>query len=299
VWKIAFSQHSDLLAAAGDGDDIWIGNKDSGQSLGVLTGQSRYIHAIDLSRDSRILISSGGKTNTVGARRPTEQRSGPDFGNISVWDLDTMREVAVSHGHDSMVIGVMLWRSDRYALTLATDGSVKQWEIPKLRELGVIRPKGIACYSAALSPDQNLLAIGTEQGSIELWKHRSGRWTLSRTLSGHDDWIPCLQFSRDSRCLASASLDQTAAIWDVESGILEHRLRSQGWVLSLDFSADGKTLATGNADSTVRLWNVASGNELMTLRGHSNQVYAVRFSPDGSTLATGQTGGTIRFWRAR
>jgi WD40 repeat protein len=243
------------------------------------------------------LISGGGKTNSVGARRSADQRGGPDFGNISVWDLDTMREVAVSRGHDSMVIGIMLWRNDQYALSVATDGTVKLWEIPKLRELGVVRSSGIACYSAALSPDQSLLAIGTEEGSIELWQHQSGGWTLSRTLSGHDDWTPCLQFSRDSRRLASASLDQTAAIWDVASGLLEHRLRSQDWVLSVDFSADGKTLATGNADSTVRLWNVASGNELMTLRGHSNQVFSVRFAPDGSLLASGQAGGGIRFWR--
>jgi WD40 repeat protein len=76
-----------------------------------------------------------------------------------------------------------------------------------------------------------------------------------------------------------------------------HFLRGQGWVLSVDFSADGKTLATGNADGTVKLWNVSTGNELMTLRGHTNQVFAVRFSPDGSTLASGQVGGTIRFWR--
>jgi WD40 repeat protein len=67
----------------------------------------------------------------------------------------------------------------------------------------------------------------------------------------------------------------------------------------VDFAADGKTLATGHADSSVRLWNVSSGAELLTLRGHSNQVNAVRFSPDGSMLVSGQAGGTIRFWRTR
>jgi WD40 repeat protein len=208
-----------------------------------------------------------------------------------------MREVALSHGHDSMVIGIMLWGNDKNALSVATDGTVKLWRIPELRELDVVRSSGAACYSAAMSPDQSLLALGTEQGLIELWQHRSGSWSLWRTLRGHDDWIPCLQFSRDSRLFASASIDETAAIWDVTSGQLQHRLRGQGWVLSVDFSADGKTLATGNADSSVRLWNVSSGAELMTLRGHSNQVFCVRFSPDGSTLASGQVGGTIRFWR--
>jgi WD40 repeat protein/serine/threonine protein kinase len=299
VWDLAFSQRADFIAAAGDGDEIWIGDTHSSQALHVLTGQSRYIHAIDLSQDDRLLIIGGGATNRVGARRPIDQHGIADFGNISVWDLDTMKEVAVTRGHDSRVIGIKLWANDRYALSVATDGAVKLWQVPQLQELKVVRPPGVPCYSAALSPDQSWLALGTEQGSIELWRYRSDGWSLWHTLPGHADWILCMQFSRDSRLLASASLDQTAAIWGIASGRLEHRLRGQGWVNSVDFAADGKTLATGHADSSVRLWNVSSGAELLTLRGHSNQVNAVRFSPDGSMLVSGQAGGTIRFWRTR
>jgi WD40 repeat protein len=299
VWDIEFSNRTNVVAATGDGDKIWIGDAHSAQTLNELMSETRLIHALDISRDDRWLITGGGESSKVGALRSTDVQSVPDYGNISVWDLDTMSEVAVPHAHDSMTIGVMIWQDDQYALSVASDGAVKLWKIPELRELKLVRPAGIACYSAALSPDQSLLALGIEDGTIELWQYGSDGWTFLRPLIGHDDWVPNIRFSRDSRLLASASLDQTAAIWDVPSGRLKHRLRSQGWVLSVDFSAEGKTLAIGNQDGSVRLWNVAGGAELMTLRGRSTCVFCVRFSPDGGTLTGGEVGGTIHFWRTR
>jgi WD40 repeat protein len=298
VWSIAFSKQMNFVAAAGDGDQIWIGNPRSGQTLNVLTSSiTPPIHAIDVSHDERLLITSGGETSQVGWQRTTDRQILPNFGSVSVWDLDTMTAVAISRAHDARVIAIMLWRDDKCALSVATDGTVKLWKMPELKEIEIIRPAGIACYSAAVSPDQRFFALGTEQGDIELWQYGSDGWRLRQRLVGHDDWVPSLRFSRDSRRLASAGLDETAAIWDIASGKLEHRLRGQGWVLSVDFSADGKTLATGNQDGSVRLWNVSRGAELMTLRGRSKGVFSVRFSPDGSTLASGQVGGTIRFWR--
>jgi WD40 repeat protein len=50
----------------------------------------------------------------------------------------------------------------------------------------------------------------------------------------------------------------------------------------VSFSPDGKTLATASGDNTVKLWNL-QGEELKTLKGHSNRVNSVSFSPDGKT----------------
>jgi hypothetical protein len=59
-----------------------------------------------------------------------------------------------------------------------------------------------------------------------------------------------------------------------------------GGLISVALSQDGKLLATGNADRHIRLWQVRTGQQLLTLRGHTNWVRSVAFSADQ----------TVRLW---
>lgn len=72
-------------------------------------------------------------------------------------------------------------------------------------------------------------------------------------------------FSRNSRQLASASLDHTVKIWDVSSGTYLHILKGhKSCVILVSFSYDSAQLASVSADRTIKLWDVKSGNCLFT-----------------------------------
>jgi hypothetical protein len=49
---------------------------------------------------------------------------------------------------------------------------------------------------------------------------------------------------------------------------------------------------------TVRLWDVATEQEVVDLRGHTDQVAAVAFRRDGLALASASGDGTLRIWDA-
>jgi WD40 repeat protein len=119
----------------------------------------------------------------------------------------------------------------------------------------------------------------------------------STFLSGHKDEIVGVAFSRDEKRLASASLDNTVILWDVEGRKLLARLEGhRAGVESVAFSPDGKRLASASQDQTVILWDVDSRKPLATLKGHKGEVWGVAFSPDGKRLASASNDKTVILW---
>jgi WD40 repeat protein len=48
----------------------------------------------------------------------------------------------------------------------------------------------------------------------------------------------------------------------------------------------------------VKVWDAQTGQELLTLKGHTNLVTSVAFSPDGQRLVSGSADDTVKVWDA-
>jgi WD40 repeat protein len=76
-------------------------------------------------------------------------------------------------------------------------------------------------------------------------------------LEGHSDSVISVNFSNDSKVLASGSWDNSIKLWDYKNGIELVTLNGHtSWVWSIAFSPDGKYLASGSYDKTIKLWDV-------------------------------------------
>ncbi len=66
-----------------------------------------------------------------------------------------------------------------------------------------------------------------------------------------------MAYSPDGKRLATASEDQTAKVWDAETGKELLTLRGHsGSVYGVAYSPDGKRLATASADGTVQVYAI-------------------------------------------
>ncbi|KAF4703039.1 Dynein assembly factor with WDR repeat domains 1, partial [Perkinsus olseni] len=65
------------------------------------------------------------------------------------------------------------------------------------------------------------------------------------------------------------------------------------------FNKSGSKFITGSYDRTCRIWDTMTGDELVSLEGHRNVVYALAFNnPFGDKILTGSFDKTARIWDA-
>ncbi len=103
-------------------------------------------------------------------------------------------------------------------LASGSSNNIEIWS-PLTKEDGPIRTltgHSGSVRGLALSPDKKILASGSYDNNIMLWKYASES-TAFKTLKGHKDWVNSLCFV-SNQILASGSDDETIKIWNVTSG---------------------------------------------------------------------------------
>ena len=173
--------------------------------------------------------------------------------------------------------------------------------------LGLIRPTNLllktiqghsgAVSSVAFSPGGELLASGSWDETVNLWRVDDGK--LMHTMTGHSHWIQSVAFSPDGQLIASGSYDKTIKLWRVDDGKLMHTMTGHShWIQSVAFSPDGQLIASGSSDKTIKLWRATDGKLVKTFSGPSSPVSSVAFGPGGQLLASGNVfADTVKLWR--
>ncbi len=84
------------------------------------------------------------------------------------------------------------------------------------------------------------------------------------TLEGHARAVTAVSFSANGERIITASMDNTAIIWESTKGAMLYELKGhERSVSSAAFSRDGALFVTASEDKTIRVWNAKIGEEEM------------------------------------
>jgi WD40 repeat protein len=192
---------------------------------------------------------------------------GRDDGTVVLSDWTTTQSIQVT---DHPVEPLLMSPKRRYLLLNVLPKNAEPyailWDVETEEIIGQYPKIGFRPMKQAISPDERFLAYIADGFAVKLWHIPEKReWA---TLRGHTWSLYGVEFSPDSRLLASFSWDNSCRLWDVENGTKANPHLLQGHRAGVDqsiFSPDCRTLVTASDDSSYKLWSVATGQEMLSL----------------------------------
>lgn len=347
IVAVAFSPDGRRCASGSRDGTVRLWDVMSGKELATLRGHTGSVVHLAFSHDGRQLASES-LDGALKVWDMTIGRSAPES-RLTIWRPDeNVWGVAFSPDGTRVLNGLTvydaetgvklceppsLWKvvSDDTNVQLSADGKCLalageeqvQLRIADSRQQVLTLPLyHNKVDTVSTSPDGTRIASGC--GQMVLLSDATTGEQITR-LCGHTfDVVVCSAFNQDGRLLATGSEDNTAIIWDVESGRKRWTLSGHGYtarkkllhkgpegttvvtwddtgpkrctVCFVGFSADRKHAITGSQDGTVKLWDLTTGKEVSTVITQEPGFNSVAMSPDGQYIATGVSNGEVRFW---
>jgi len=318
VASLAFSPDGSRLAAGYyDPYEASIIDVDSGEIRHRLTGHEHQVLAVEFSPDGKRLATSGYdatlKTWDVESGRPllsiprapsspvTSLRfraggrtivlglGGGVDGNLELRDAESGRLEKQLHCDEPGTWTLALAHRSSRAAVAGAGQTVHVCDLESGDEPVTPAPR---MAQIAASPDGRWLALGSLDGTIDLWDIASRK--VAFTLRGHKYGVWAMAVSPDGRRLASIE-GSTAAVhmWDVTDGTALYVMDNlPAGSYSLAFSPDARNLAIGGTDGRTRLWNLETRGLLKVYDGQmAGAVSAVAFNSTGNLLAAGHFAG--------
>jgi len=146
----------------------------------------------------------------------------------------------------------------------------------------------------ALSPDGRMLAVGSYAG-VWLYDLTQAGFMDNPVLLGNDDTYQgtSVDFSPDSRTLASTGSEGAVYVWDVIAGTKVRTLEGMhSQSLLVKYSPDGETIVSGG-DTRIVFWDLQPDTVLNFGIGRFT---GIDFSSDGSLLAASVQDGRLGIW---
>jgi WD40 repeat protein len=190
----------------------------------------------------------------------------------------------------------LAWRSDGTGLAASCYGGVHVLPFVDRAKARHLVWKG-SLISLAWSPDNKIIACGSQDSSVHFWRLSSGQ---DSQMSGYPFKPKALAWDSESKLLATSG-DATVTVWDFRGkgpeGTRPIQLEAhKGVCTRLAFSPRKGVLASGSQDTSVLLWEPRKGSKPTRFAFLEDEVTGLAWHPEHHTLVAADASGTLCAW---
>jgi WD40 repeat protein len=289
---LAFSPDGKTLAIASGDQSLKLWDLTTGRPRDAFQGLPSWVSAIAFSPNGETVVVRGSG-DKVGS---WDVNSGKELNTFRAFTMNKFKD---SFSPDGKFLAGTFYRKSDSNTGYVGDTLVGLWEVKTGIQRHTLSHNSRDESLLAFSRDSQLLAAGSDDGTITLWNVQTGN--VARTFKGNEN-VKRVAFSPDGRFLASVRGDRfqdVLEIWDTATDSAPLRMIDPDpYFISspLVFSPDGRFLVAGN-QQLIKLWEAKTGQLKATFSGHTNRVGSLAFSPDGRRLASGSSDGSIKIWQ--
>lgn len=179
-----------------------------------------------------------------------------------------------------------------------TGSELRLYSVPESRFVGAAMGLEKGLLSRQISPDSQLLAIGTNLGGIAVWRVKDqqrvgkvdGEWGGTQALA----WAPT------SDRLATGSEDGVLRLFRVNDQVApEWEMGLNAAVRQVCFNPAGTQVISGTINGLIAVWDARTGERLTEEMGHDAEILRLEVDSKGRVLLAVSRDQTYRFWDLR
>ena len=298
---------------------IWIWDTSTGKLIDTTPLTSlTYVKDISWSPDGHTIAMSNGELLDVSSGDIL--KNSPKFEGEYSWSPDSSK-IAFSKWHEGIIIwdtvaddetlqfaqgkltSVLSWAPNGNEIAFVSKQDIDSqlilevWDIDRIKSIHEIPIAGYLWLvnTISWSPDNNLLAIGGNDGLARIYDTTSGE--IIKTLHHGSGNVVSLDWLSGGSLIFTASKDNKVTIWDTSTwDVIDSFAPFTDSVQAIEISSDGRYLVTGDRDGTISILDIKTKKQVAVLDGHSASIEAISWSPNGKMIASLSRDGTIRIW---
>ncbi|KAJ7971904.1 Coatomer, beta' subunit [Quillaja saponaria] len=222
-------------------------------------------------------------------------------GAVCIWNYQTNNVEKSVKISESPVRSAKFMARYNTIVAAADDKFIREYDYVKMQKIIEFEAHEDYIRSLAVHPTLPYVLSAADDNAIKLWSLKKG-WACMQTYTGHSHYVMQLALDpKDIGIFATASLDGTLKIWDLDSPTPKFTLDGHlKGVNCVDYFLIGEKqyLLSGSDDYTAKVWDCETKSCIQTLEGHTHNVTALCMHPELPIIVTGSEDGTVKLWDA-